>query len=810
MTTHQSNDFVGQRFPRREDQYLLRGEGLYLDDLAEPHNTLHLAFVLSPHAHARILSIDVSEALEVPGVVAVLTGEDFVSLIKPIRPNIEMPTYLYTDRLALALDVVRFVGEQVAVVLAESKYAAHDAIELVQVEYELMPAVVSLEQAISEGSPVVHEHVAGNIAFRGEFASDDFATKHAAGKYRLRERFRHGRVSGSAMEPRGCMAVPIRGEEITFYTSTQIPHIVRTEIAKHVIGCSESALRVVVPEVGGGFGVKAQLYTEELISVALCLKYRRPIKWVQDRREDLLTNTHARDHIYEMEATFDERGVLTSLELELYTNIGAYSSSPFGGTIETTGGARQIVGPYKLPNYAYRCYAVTTNTCASGVYRGVAQPACFMAMEGIMDRIARQLNIDPLEVRLRNIVLPGDMPWVNVLGVRYDTGSYQKCLELARERSGYEDFRRRFPGSRLKDGKYHGIGIGNMVELTGTGAPGWRVRGLQAVSGIDGATIRVEPTGKVSVFVSQANAGQGHFTTFAQIAADHIGVRPEAVTVYEGDTASTPFGTGTFASRSAITGGGAVIQAAEKVSNKIRRLAAHELQVEPNDIVLQDGRARVASDPSRFVDFEKLCLLAYSLGKGALPPTEVYGLEATEYYDPPVVTVANAVHIIEVAIDAIDGRVAIENYYVVHDCGKVINPMIVDGQIHGGIAQGVGEVLMEEIVYDEHGQLINASLLDYLLPTALDVPDLSTLTIDHVETPSIDSLGGFKGVGEGGIIGSVAALTSAIYDALEGIGANVNSVPLRPSHIASLIRAARQSAPDPEATRAKQELTAAH
>jgi carbon-monoxide dehydrogenase large subunit len=796
MTENDSPTFVGQSLLRREDQYLLRGEGMYLDDIPEPQGTLHLAFVLSPHAHARIISVDASEALQVPGVVAVLTADDFAGLVKPMHTDIEMPTYKYTDREVIARDLVRFVGEHVAVVVAENNYAAHDGIELVQVDYEILPAAASLEQAILPDAPRVHEHIERNIIFSGQFATPDFAGIHESGEFSLRERFRHGRVAGVPMEPRGCLAIPDRGDSINLYTSTQIPHIVRTELAKH-LDRSEACIRVIVPEVGGGFGTKAQVYPEEMIVAALCFKHRRPIKWVQDRREELLTNTHARDHIYEVEIAFTKEGVVTSLQLQLFTNIGAYSSSPFGGTLETTGGARMIVGPYKIRNYAYECHAVTTHTCPSGVYRGVAQPACFMAIEGLMDRIGRTLGIDPLEIRLRNVVTPADMPWVNVMGVRYDTGSYQECLQRARIYSDYDSVRRAQPANRLVDGKYRGIGISNMTEVTGTGAPGWRVRGLRSVSGVDSATIRVEPTGRITVYVSHASAGQGHLTTFAQVAADHLGATLACIRIVEGDTGSTPYGSATFASRSAVTGGGAIIRAAKKLTDKMRRIAGSLLEVNPDEVVFKDGMAHVISDPRRRISFQTIAETAYSTGGGALPPGEEFGLEACDYYDPPMVTVANAVHIVSVTVDARDGRVAIENYCVVHDCGKLINPMIVDGQIHGGIAQGIGEVLMEEMLYDENGQLICASLLDYLLPTAMDIPNLS---LHHIESPSIDSVGGFKGVGEGGLIGAVPALTNAIADALSGIGANVNSVPLRPSYLLSLIRNAALKKPDQRMT----------
>ncbi|MDB5798255.1 MAG: hypothetical protein JWP36_2157 [Paucimonas sp.] len=780
---------VGQSVLRREDDYLLRGEGQYIDDIPEPKGTLYLGFVMSSQAHALIRSIDFAEALQVPGVFAVLAGDDVARLVKPMHTEIQLPGYVCADRDAVARRKVRFVGEHVAVVLAENRYALHDAMELVQVDYDVLEASANLVRATESGAPLVHDNVPGNIIFQGKFATPGFEEAHAKGELRLRERFRHGRVAAVPMEPRGCLAVPERGDSILFHSSTQIPHLIRTALANH-IGIPESNIRVVVPEVGGGFGMKAQFYPEELVAAALCLKYRRAVKWIQDRREELLTNTHARDNLYDAEIAFTSDGVVTSLKLELLANAGAYSSYPFGSTMEATGGARMILGPYRIRNYAYQTSAVVTHSCPSGVYRGVGQPACFMAIEGLMDRIGRRLGIDPAEVRLRNLIKPHEMPWTNAVGVRYDTGNYEQCLAMAIEKSGYQAFRRAQPADRLVDGKYRGIGICNLTESTGGGALGWRARGLTQLSGIDSATIRIEPTGKASVYVSHAAAGQGHLTAFAQVAADYLGARLEDVKVIEGDTSVSPYGSNTFSSRAAVTGGGAIIRAAGKVSEKMRRIAAGILNVDVQDVILHDGVASVVSRPDQQVPFQAIAETAYSLGTLALAKGEAFGLEASEYYDPPTSTIANAVHIVQVAVGAKDGRVAIENYCIVHDCGRVINPMIVDGQIHGAVAQGLGEALMEEMVYDDNGQLLNASLLDYLLPTALDVPDMSMF---HIESPSIDALGGFKGVGEAGVIGAVPALANAIADALSGIGANVNSVPLRPTHLLSLIREAKRA-----------------
>ena len=752
---------------RREDEYLLRCKGRFVDDLPVQQDTIHLGFVLSPYAHARIKRIDASQALELEGVLAVLTGEDMAELIQPIITEIDFPGYQLHSRDALARDKVRFVGEHVAVVLAESLYTAQGAAELVDVDYEPLPVAVDLETAHLPEAPLVHEEIEDNIIFKGSFATEGIDEAFASSEHVVHERFRTGRVAGVPIEPRGCLAVPDHvGDSLIFYSSTQVPHLVRTAIARFT-EIPESRLRVVVPEVGGGFGTKAQIYTEEFVVAALAWRWRRPVKWIPDRREELLTSIHARDHLYDVEASFDGEGVVQAMRLKLYTNAGAYSSLPFGCQLEATGGARMIVGTYRIRNYAYECFAIATNTCPSGAYRGVAQPSCFFALEGLMDRIARKLGLDPGEVRRRNTIRPEDMPWTNALGVRYDTGGYLKVLDRALNKIDYEGFRERQPADRLVNGKYRGIGICAFTEVTGTGALGWRVRGLVRTPGFDSGQVRIEPSGKITAFVSHATSGQGHLTTFAQIVADALGADIADVTIVEGDTGATPYGTGSFASRSAITGGGALIRASRKVHNKISRIAGYMLEAAPTDIVIENGRAHVAGVEDMGHSFAEIAETAYSMNKLGLPEGEEFGLEAADFYDPPLVTIANGVHICTVSVDAEDGRVAIDNYVVVHDCGRIINPLVVDGQVHGAIAQGIGEVLMEELVYDAEGQLVNASLLDYLLPTVGDMPDVE---IDHIETPSLDGEGGFKGVGEGGIVGAVPCVAGAVADALTAAG----------------------------------------
>lgn len=779
---------IGTTILRREDGYLLRGRAKFLDDLPEPKGLIHLAFVLSPHARANILSIDASAAMALPGVVDVLTGRDFTDDIKPFAPTIEIDGYRDVRRPVVAVDRVNFVGEYVAVILAETPYAAQDALELVEVDYEPLEAVVGIREALRDDAPAVHEHLGNNLIFKGEFSTPEFDKHFASGEVVVEGEFRTGRVTGAMIEPRGVLAVPDPiATTVTLWTPTQIPHIVRTAICEH-LGISESLLTVATPAVGGGFGTKAHVYPDELIAVALARRYCRAVKWVQDRREDLLTNAHARDFLLRIKVALDREARIRAVYLDIKTDGGAYPNHPYSPTLESTGCARMMLGPYRISHYKYDVCSVMTNTTPTGAYRGTGQPPAFMAIEGIMDRIGRRMGIDPAEVRRRNTIRAEEFPYVNAVGVRYDTGSYYESLQEGLQAIGYDEFRKTQPADRLVDGKYRGIGICNYLEVTGTGAPGWRARGFAKMPGFDSSRVVIEPDGKATVYVSQADAGQGHYTTYAQIVADRLGLSWEDVIVVEGDTSKVPYGTGTFASRGSVVGGGTVIRGCEKVKAKVRRIAAYMLGVPPERLVLAGGRVHDRDDPNTGLTMHEVAETAYSMNNLGLPQGEEHGLEATDYYDPPLVTMANGCHVVQVAVDPETGSVTIERHVAVHDCGRVINPAIVAGQVQGATVQGIGEALMEELVYDGEGQLQNANLLDYLLPTAMDVPDL---VLRNIETPSIDTVAGIKGTAEAGLTGAVPAIANAVNDALAGLGVDVNRIPLRPSYIFDLIRGAQ-------------------
>lgn len=773
---------------RKEDNRLLRGAARYLDDVEEPPETLHMAIVRSPHAHARIISVLAGEAFEAPGVVAILRGDDLAGSLRPLRPDAPLPGFAVTERPVVCTDRVRFVGDVVALVLATDPYLAEDAAGLIEVEYEPLPATVSIEQALTEGSPAVHAEAPDNVLFRNSVVTEGFDAALASAPHVFREAFTSSCVATVSLEPRGCLACYDKGlDSFTLWTSTQVPHIVRNTICE-VLDLSDTQLRVIAPDVGGGFGMKASVYPEEIIVTALARRLGRPVKWVGDRQDDFLSSSHARDMRFIVEMGFQGDGTLVAVRLDVVANAGAYPGIPFGSSIEAGGGPRTFPGPYRFRHYAFRTRAVATNTGPSGPYRAVAAPTAFFALEGMMDRAAHALGLDPSDIRRRNLLQPEDFPCVNAGGIRYDVGNYAGLLERAIEVSAYEAFRTDQHSTAPDARKLRGIGIACITEQTGQGSSRYRARGLLRIPGIESARLKVEPNGKAVLMVSQATQGQGHLTTFAQLAAEDLGIRPEDITVVEGDTALTPFGTGTFASRSVVAGGGAVITASRVVAAKMRRIAGELLEVGAEDIVLRDGYAEVAGVPPMRVSIEEIARTAYSMGTRPVPQGESFGLETTEYYDQPATSVSSAVHVAQVAVDRVTGQVEVERYWVVHDCGRLVNPLIVDGQTHGAVVQGLGPALMEQVIYDETGQLLTTTLLDYVLPTAMDVPDIQ---VDHIETPATDTLGGVRGMAESGTIGAIPALANAVSDALRPYGHAVNRIPIRAEELVQAIRTGR-------------------
>jgi len=776
---------IGRRIPRKEDGRLLRGLGAFTDDLVEPPGTLHAVFVMSSRAHARIIAVDTTAAEQSEGVVAVFSGGDFAGRIKPIVADIEQPGYQRVGRPAIATDKVRFVGEAVAVVIAHNRYLAEDAAELVPVEYEDLPAVVDVDQAAASDAPRLHEGTTSNVPFRGEFKTENFDAIFASADLIVEDTFHSHRLAVVALEPRGCLAAyDLGNDSLTLWTSTQIPHIVRTAIA-NLLDWDETRIRVIAPDVGGGFGTKAYVYPEELVVSLLARELHAPVKWISDRREDLQTSAQGREYRFKVALAFQKDGALLGARAEIDCNIGAYPGFPFGASAEAGGGAIYLPGPYRMLHYGYTTRAIVTNTCPSGVYRGVAAPVASFATEGLMDRAARALGMDPADIRRKNVLVPEDIPYKNSVGITYSAGSFERCLERALEAARYDEFRRDQPADRMQDGKLRGIGIANVVEHTGQGAARYRQRGILYVPGFDGAHVKVEPNGRVIAWVSQCTQGQGHLTAFAQVVADQLGVGLDDVMIVEGDTGQGPYGTGTFASRGAVIAGGAALRASTMVADKVRRIAAHVLEVSSSDLELANGRIHVVGLRQMSITLREIAAIAHSMDPRSLPTGESYGLEATDYYDPPVASITNAAHVAQVSIDPVNGLVTVENYVVAHDCGRVINPLIVEGQIHGAVVQGLSSVLSEAMRYDRDGQIMTATLMDYLIATAADTPDITVL---HEENWSPDTAGGFKGVGEGGVIGVIPAVANAVADALLSYGARVNRLPLLPHVVIDLMR----------------------
>jgi carbon-monoxide dehydrogenase large subunit len=778
--------YIGRAVPRIEDARLLRGLGRYIDDVPEPPGTLHAAFLRSPHAHARVGRSDTVRAASLPGVYAVAAAADVEGLFTPLRADYDRPGFNCTNWYSIATDRVRYAGEIVAVVLAESRYVAEDALELIDVAYDPLPVIATVDQALADGATKLHDDIAANVLFTGSFKAPGFDEAFAAADVTVAETFTSARVTSAAMETRGGLAIIDAGRgDLIYYATTQQPHIWRTALSE-AFGWPENRIRVIAPDIGGGFGPKAYLYPEDVLAVALARKFERPVKWNCDRIEELQTTVHARDHRFAGELAISREGTIRALRVKIAVNAGAYAGFPFGSSIEAAGGALMMPGPYRLKHYAFETRAIATNLCPAGAYRGVSQPTAFFVMEGLLDRAAAKLGLDPAEIRRRNLIAPNEFPYTNAMGIRYDIGRYGACFERALELSDYAAVRSR-PRGPGADGKLRGIGIGCFTEHTGQGATRYRERGIRRMPGYDSAQIKVVQGGKANVFVSQTEIGQGSLTTCAQIVADRIGIRIEDIVVYEGDTELTPHGSGTAASRGAVAAGGAVLRAADKVRDKIVRIAADVLEASPSDIELRDGAAHVVGAPKLKVSLVDIADIAHAAHDRSPPPGESFGLEATDYYDPPHVYITNATHVANVAVDPATGRIEIERYIVVHDCGRVINPLVVEGQIHGGVVQGLGQALVERVVHGSDGQLLTAHFLDYLLPTALDVPDIE---IAHFETPSPETAGGFKGVGEGGVIGALPALANAVGDALSHLGVRPKRLPLSPDAVLDLIEQA--------------------
>lgn len=759
---------------RIEDPPLLAGRGSFLDDLEVP-GALHAAFVRSPHAHARILRIDVAPAVRAPGVHLVLAGRDLATRM-PTR--IATPGYLHVERTLLPTDRVRFVGEPIALVVADDAYLARDAAELVEADFEPLPAHPDEASALADGATLLHDGAAGNLLFDRAFESaPDVDAAFASAAVVIRVGIRHPRVTGLAIENRGAVAAPSRDGSVTVWSSTQSPHTLKTAICD-CLGLAPERVRVVVPDVGGGFGAKAQIYPEEIAVAAAAIRLGRPVKWTEDRLENLAAASHARDTSVDAEVAASADGVITAIRADVACAAGAFGVHPYGPILEPMGTATMIPGPYVVAAYRYRARAVATNASPVGAYRGVGMVTATLVHERLIDELARELDLDPAEVRRRNLIPSDAFPYQSPAGHQYDSGAPRECLERALELAEYDGLRNEQRRAR-SDGRLTGIGIACYTEYTGMGSATFRGRGMLSVPGPESAWLRLDADGGFTVSMSQPALGQGLHTTVARALAAELGVSAEQVRVLRADTARARQGTGTFASRGAVAGLGALRAASGALRQSLLPLCAELLEADPADVEWVAGGAALRGAPDRRATFGQLAAATTMRGETAC--------EVSGTYDPPTAAFSFAAHVAVVEIDSETGEVAIVRYVVVEDCGPRLEPAIVEGQLHGAAAQGIGGALFEELVYDQSGQLVTSTLMDYLAPCATDVP---TFLLDHRETPSPLTPGGHKGVGEGGTIGATAAVANAVADALAPLGVRICRLPLSPDRVRALIRSA--------------------
>ena len=771
--------YVGASVLRREDPRFLRGEGRYVDDV-KLHGMLHAAFLRSPHPHARVAAVDTAAAARLPGVVRVLTFADIARFLRPLPFFGAVPPGLAArvdvrmarpPQRAMCDDVARHVGEIVAMVVAESRAVAEDGAEAIEVGYEPLAAAVGLEAAAGPGAPRVHPDLPDNVAVHFRTGFGEVSAAIAAADVVVHERFEIQRYVGMPIETRGVVAQwDPRDGALTTWNATQVVHFVQQGLVE-ALGLPPHKVRVIAPDVGGGFGTKANGYPEDLLVPVASMVCRRPVKWTEDRREHMIAAAHARGQVHHIELAARRDGTFLAVRDRILVDLGAYN---VWGIVLPYNTVAHLLGPHRVPNLDVECLGVLTHKTPNAPYRGAGRPETVFAMDRIVDRLARALAIDPAEIRRRNYLTSRDLPYELGIPYRdgnplvYDSGDFRANLDAALAAVDYAGLRRE-QGELRQRGVYRGIGLSGYVEGT-------------AIGPYEGASVRLDAAGHAVVATGAASQGQGHETAFAQIAADALGVSVESVTVVGGDTAVIPFGVGTFASRSAVNAGSSIHQAAALVRAKLAAAAAALLEAAPADVEIADGAAFVRGAPgSRLAVSE---VIRRTVPTFARPGPASPDFEATVYAHQPTVTYTSAVHVASVEVDTETGAVRLLRYVVAHDCGRMINPLIVEGQIHGGVAQGVGGGLLEEMVYDEAGQLLTGTLMDYLVPTAMEVPPIETV---HLEFPSPRNPLGIKGVGEGGAISPPAALANAVEDALAPFGACVTRTPLSPSVVLALV-----------------------
>ncbi len=778
MTTSTTSPF-GASIKRREDPRLISGLGTYVDDI-KMVGMLHLALVRSPYAHANITSVDTSAAKAVEGVVAIYTGEELADQLGSLICGWVVPDTKEVPHPPLAIGKVRCVGDAVAAVVATDPSIAADAATLVDVDYEPLDAVANAEEATKDGAPLVHDEVTNNKGFEWEVGGGDVDQAASESEVRVSQRIVNQRLIPNSMEGRAVITDYNPGtNHVTLWTSSQIPHLVRLLLAL-VTGHPEHQIRVISPDVGGGFGSKLYLYAEEVIAFVIAKDLAKPVKWIEGRQENYLATTHGRDHIGDWEITGNRDGTITGLQGTVYANMGAYLST-FAPAIPTYLFGLMLVGPYTIPNIRCKVIGVFTHTTPVDAYRGAGRPEATYVVERMLDLFAAEIGMDPVEVRRKNLIPAFEDGYEVATGVSYDSGNYEAALDMALGMIGYDDFRKEQAEAR-KQGRYLGVGLSTYVEICGM-APSAVAYALGARAGVwESALVRVHPTGKVTVYSGASGHGQGHETTFAQVAAAEFGIPVEDVEVVESDTAQVQQGTGTFGSRSAVVGGTAIHMSATKIKDKARRIAAHMLEAAPEDVVYEDGKLFVQGAPAEAKTFQEIALASYwydGLPEGLEP-----GLEATSIFDPKNFTWPFGTHICMVEVDPDTGDTKVLRYVAVDDVGNVINPMIVEGMVHGGVAQGIGQALLEEGIYDDDAQLITGSMLDYAIPKAENVPSFETA---RTVTPSPANPLGVKGAGETGTIAASPAVINAVVDALSPFGVRHLDMPAKSEKVWRLI-----------------------
>jgi carbon-monoxide dehydrogenase large subunit len=790
--------YFGKRQKRTEDPRLIQGLAHYVDDIKLP-DTLHAVFLRSIHAHARIKKIDTSAASKVPGVVAIYTGKDVSAKIGAVPCAAALPDLKVPDHRVLATNKVYFVGHPVGVVVAESRYAAKDAADLIQVDYEELPVVMSEEKG-AQGGPVIHEQFGTNIAYKLTAGEGDIEAALKSADKVIKQRVLNQRLAPIAMEPRGVLVRYYPGEqELTLWTSTQIPHLARTQIAL-MLGIPENKLRLIAPEVGGGFGSKLNVYGEEALLGWIAMQTGRPVKWIETRRENIQATIHGRGQTGYIEIGYKKDGTITGLRYNVFADLGAYFQLLTPAIPTLTG--LMLSGCYKIPAIQINVTGVFTNKMATDAYRGAGRPEATYVVERALDLVAADMGKDPVEVRRKNFPAPNEFPFKTATGLFYDSGNYEGALKKALDMVGYTKLRDEQSKAR-KEGRLVGIGVSTYVEICALGPSQ-----AMPAGGWESATVRIEPTGKVTILTGASPHGQGQETSFAQIAADQLGVNINDVTVIHGDTSVVQYGIGTFGSRATAVGGTAVYYAIQKLKEKAGKIAAHILECDAESVSFQEGRfcrqagkAKAASvpepvipagqapagalpdpQPGKQVTIQDVALAAH-LAK-TLPPDTEPGLSATYFFEPKNFTFPFGTHIAVVEIDRETGEIHFDRYVAVDDCGKVINPLLVDGQVQGGIVQSIGQALYEEVVYDDQGQLVSGTLMDYAVPRAAHVP---WLELDRTETPTEVNPMGVKGVGEAGTIGATPAIVAAVVDALSPFGIRHLDMPIKPETVWRII-----------------------